>query len=80
MNKKTDHDLLIEIKTHVKYIRSALTDHEIELALARKERELIKDQQQEWNTKWKVFVGVASFVGGIIVFIGNKIWELFVRK
>lgn len=76
----TDHDLLITIANDIKYIKKNVSQnlknikgHDTRLAT-------VENWQQDWGVKTKIFVGVASFVGGIIVFISEKLWEVFVKK
>jgi len=77
MAQKSDHDLLIEINTHVKYIRRTLCEHNKAIKRATKERQDLRDWQEKMDTRIGVFVGLASFIGGAIVFIVNKAWDWF---
>lgn len=75
--KKTDHDLLITINTHVKYIRKNLQSHGSNIALLKKENQSRKDWQENWDGKSKAFFGIATLLGGVVVFISNLAWDVY---
>ena len=77
---KTDHDLLTEIAIDIKYIKKGLSVNVKKIDWLNSENQERKDWQEDFDSKTKVFVAIATFVGGIIVFIGNKAYELFVKK
>jgi len=70
---KTDHDILIELATDMKYVKEFVTKNTKEIVE-------LKDWQQDIDSKAKTFFGMATFIGGIVVFIGNKLWDIFVQK
>ena len=77
---KNDHDILIEMSTDLKYIKNGLSVNVKKIEWLNGENQDRKDWQEDWDTKTKMLVGIATFVGGIIVFIGNKAYELFSKK
>ena len=77
---REDRDLLVEIRTDIKYIKKGLNVNVKKIEWLNSENQARKDWQEDWNGKAKFLVGIATFVGGIIVFIGNKVWEVFVKK
>jgi len=80
MTKQTDHDILIELRTDVKYIKRTVGGNVTKIEWLKEENQDRKDWQEDWDGKTKVFMGIATFVGGIIVFVGNKLWSYFVEK
>jgi len=72
-----DHDLLIAISTDVKYIKKNIQSNKDSIIWLKGENQERKDWQENWGTKTKVCLGIASFIGGIIVFITDKVWGLF---
>ena len=80
MTNKTDHDILIELRTDVKYIKRSVGGNTNKVEWLKEENQERKDWQEDFDGKTKVLVAVATFIGGIIVFIGNKVWEFFVAK
>ena len=80
MNKQNDHDLLIEINTVVKYIKDKIDCHAKQIEFLSKENEARKDWEVNADTKIKLFAGIATFVGGIIVFVADRIMSWFVVK
>ena len=77
---KIDHDLLIVISTDIKYIKESVGQHGKSIGWLKSENQKRRDWQEDWNSKAKFLVGIATFVGGFVVFIGNKLWDLFVTK
>lgn len=74
---QTDHDLLTKVLVHVKYIRKNLQSHSSNIAWLKEENQERKDWQETWTTKTKVFIGIATFLGGGVVFLGNAIWDVY---
>lgn len=72
-----DHDILIELRTDVKYIRRFVANNKKGIVYLRKQNQKRKDWQEDFDSKTKVFLGVASFIGGMIVFAVDKIWDYF---
>ncbi len=77
---KKDHDILIELRTDVKYIRKFVCANKKNIVYLKKQNQARKDWQEDFDTKTRVFIGVATFFGGIIVFVGNKVWDFFMSK
>ena len=80
MTNTKDRDILIELRTDVRYIKKFVVENK--KCIKENEDHIVelKDWQEDWDTKTKTFVGIATFVGGIIVFVGNKLWGLFIDK
>jgi len=78
--QKKDHDILIELRTDVKYIRKFVCTNKKNIVYLKKQNQARKDWQEDFDSKTKVFIGIATVIGGIIVFIGNKAWDFFVSK
>ncbi len=77
MNNKNDHDLLIKINTHVKYIRKNIQANSDLIKWLKEENQERKDWQETWDGKAKVFFGIATFLGGVVIFISNLIWDAY---
>ena len=77
---KKDHDILIELRTDIKYIRRFVANNRKGITWLKEENQDRKDWQENFDSKTKVFIGIATVIGGIIVFIGNKAWDLFMRN
>lgn len=71
--KLTDHDLLLEIKTHVEYIRA-------DIKKACEERENLDKRVTNVEGKMKLWVAGATAIGGIIIFTIDKVIDFFTRK
>mgnify|MGYP001558155796 CR=1 FL=1 len=67
----TDHDLLVEIKTHVEYIRKDMTGMKKTVSWLKIENQTRKDWQEDWSTILKTMGGVAALVGGVVAFVGD---------
>lgn len=80
MAKITDHDLLIGIDKDIKYITRDIKRNRICIKWLKDENQVRKDWQETWDTKTKVYMAVASAVGGIIVFVVDKVWAFFSQK
>ena len=80
MNAKTDHDILIEMRTDIRYIKKNVGGNTSKVEWLKEENQERKDWQENFDGKTKTLVGVATFVGGIIVFLGNKLWDVFITK
>ena len=74
---KEDHDILIELRTDVKYIRKFVSTNKKSIVFLKKQNQKRKDWQEDFNSKTKVFLVVASFIGGLLVFAIDKIWDFF---
>ena len=80
MPKKSDHDLLLEIKTHVEYIRADIKRAcEERKALQLKTKEC-RQWRDKMDTKLKFVVGIATFIGGVVVWIADQAINIFNRK
>ena len=77
---KSDHDILIELRTDVKYIRRFVCTNKKNIVKLKKQNQDRKDWQEDFDSKTKVFIGIATFIGGVVVFVGNKAWEFFVTR
>jgi len=77
---KKDHDILIELRTDIKYIRRFVANNRKGITWLKEENQDRKDWQEDFDSKTKVFIGIATVIGGIIVFVGNKAWDFFIRK
>ncbi len=77
---KKDHDILIELRTDVKYIRKFVCANKKNIVYLGKQNQKRKDWQEDFDSKTRVFIGIATVIGGIVVFIGNKAWDFFIRK
>ena len=80
MARMTDHDLLTQINTHVEYIRADLKLAKQERIDLRKENQERKDWQENWDTRYKVYITVAASIGGVLVFVINKVWDFLSQK
>ena len=80
MKNDTTRDILIELRTDVKYIKKSLENNTKELKSHCKRIGTVEDWQDGWSVRMKMMAGIASFIGGIIVFIADKIWEVLSIK
>ena len=60
MSVQTDHDLLVEIRQDVKYIRAAVSDHERRIRV-------IEQQYNRWLGRDGVIVFAISFATSLVV-------------
>ena len=79
MNRE-DRDILIELRTDMKYVLKFVKNNKSNIVILSKENQARKDWQEDFDSKTKVFIGIATVIGGIIVFIGNKAWDFFIKK
>lgn len=77
---ETDHDLLIKIHTDVKYIKRDVKTGEKTRKFLLKENQDRKDWQESSDLKVKIYLTIASFIGGIVVFLVDKMYELYLRR
>ena len=80
MSKQNDHDLLIEINAAVKYIKDKIDCHTTKIDFLYSENEKRKDWQQDTDTKIKLFAGISTFIGGLIVFVIDRFMGWFIIK
>jgi hypothetical protein len=76
----SDHDLLIKISTDVGYIKKTLEAHCNQIIELEKKTNTCEDWRSGWDQKSKFITGVAVFVGGALVWIGDKLFNWFSRK
>lgn len=77
--RSTDHDLLIEMRTDLKYVVSTIKKNSSDISKLQTENQQRKDWQETADTKVKAYMGVASFVGGIIFFVVENLWRWLER-
>ena len=77
---KKDHDILIELRTDMKYVVKFVKNNKKNIVILSKENQKRKDWQEDFDSKIKVFLTIATTIGGVIVFIGNKAWDFFMRN
>ena len=77
MIKSNDHDILLELRTDIRYIKTFVKQNTDNIGKLNVRINTVEDWQEQTDGKMKVLVGVATFIGGIVVFIGNKLWDFF---
>ena len=77
---KRDHDILIELRTDMKYIVRFIQNNKKSVIYLRKQNQNRKDWQEDFDSKIKVFIFIATTIGGAIVFIGNKVYDYFIKR
>lgn len=77
---ETDHDILIGLRTDMKYVVKFIKNNKRNIIYLTKQNQARLDWQQDFDTKTKVFIGVATFLGGIVVFVGEKLYDYFIRR
>lgn len=78
--QKTDHDILIEVATDMKYLKT-FVEKNTKAVIATNDRvNKVEDWQQDFNSKTKVFLGMASLIGAVVTFIGEKLWDYFIQR
>lgn len=77
---RLDHDLLIKISTDVGYIKQSLDNHSQSLKTLATENQLRKDWQESADTRIKTYMGVATFIGGLIFFVVENFWRWLERR
>lgn len=90
MTKQTDYTSMgreistAEFKGRVlaklEYIEASIDTNQVSIAELEIENQNRKGWQENFNTKSKIYVGVALFIGGAIIWIGDKLFDLFVNK
>ena len=75
-----ERDILIELRTDVKYIRRFVATNKKSVIYLKKQNQKRKDWQEDFDSKIKVFLTIATTIGGVIVFIGNMAWNFFMNK
>lgn len=78
--KKSDHDLLIEIRNEIKHIVQSIKTNRADINGLKKTSQCLKDWQEDAETKVKIYTAVAIFIGGVVMFIVDKVWDLFTKK
>ena len=79
MNRKS-RDILIELRTDVKYIRKFVCTNKKGIVYLKKQNQKRKDWQEDFDSKTKVFLATASFIGGLLYFVIGKVWDYFKLK
>ena len=74
---KSDHDILIKMEVDIKYIRKFVATNKKSVVYLKKQNQKRKDWQEDFDSKTKVFLATASFIGGILVFVIDKVWDFF---
>ena len=77
---KKDHDILIKLSIDMKYLVKFVKNNKKNIVILSKENQKRKDWQEDFDSKIKVFLTIATTIGGVIVFIGNKAWDFFMRN
>lgn len=77
---KTDHDILIELATDMKYVKEFVTKNTSAITTVNKKVLELEDWQQDIDSKSKMFFGIATFIGAFVTFVGNKLWDYFSQK
>lgn len=80
MTKQNDHDLLVRIDERVGAVITRIDKHSEQIKDLYKENECRKDWQQTADTKIKTYSAVATFIGGAIVFIADRIINWIAKK
>lgn len=73
-------DILIELRTDVKYIKGAVRANNKKINAHAKRIDVVEDWQEGFGIRMKFVVGVASFVGGVFVFIADKVIDFFTKR
>ena len=76
----SSRDILIELRTDIKYIKKNIDGNSNELKNQSIRINILEDWQEGWNLRTKMIAGIASFIGGIMVFIASKLIEFFSKK
>ena len=81
---QSDHDLIINIANDMKYVREFIHNNTQEIAFLKKENQDRKDWQESADTKIKVYTGlaatIATVIGGMIVWMGDRIVDYWIKK
>lgn len=80
MAEKKDHDILIELRTDIRYIKSFVTKNSGNISKLDTRVNGVEDWQEQADGKVKLLLGIATFVGGVVVFLGNKLWDFFMKN
>lgn len=75
-----DHDLLIEMRTDLKYIVATIGEHATDISGLKKENQARKDWQENADTKIKIYTAIATVIGGFVVWVGDIVFKLWERR
>jgi len=68
------------VLTKLEYIETSIATNQEDIGELEKANQDRKDWQENFATKSKIYIGVATFVGGIMVFIVDKLIDLWPNK
>ena len=71
--RQKDHDLIIEMHTDMKYLVKYIKNNKKKIVALEKENGDRKDWQDNWDSKYKLAIGIATAIGGFIVFLTDAI-------
>jgi len=76
----TTREILAEVRTDIKYIKRFVEENKAGVECNKGEIETINDWKDGVEVRYKTLVGVATFIGGIVVFVGNFVWDFFSKR
>ena len=62
------------------YIEKSIDNNQLNIKLLCDENQKRKDWQEDMDSKLKFAVGVATFIGGVIVFLTERVITFFEKK
>ena len=68
------------VLTKLSYIEASICQNQASIRRLKRANQKRKDWQETMNTKIKFSVGIAVFIGAIIVYVVDKAFDLFVNK
>ena len=68
------------VVTKLEYIERAIKENRASIRELNKQNQLRKDWQETFDTKTRVAIGIASFLGGVFVWIADKVFKFFSDK
>jgi len=68
------------VVTKLEYIECTIRENRSNIRELSEQNQLRKDWQENFDTKTRLAIGLASFVGGVFVWIADKVFKFFSSK
>ena len=68
------------VVTKLEYIECTIRENRSNIRELSGQNQLRKDWQENFDTKTRLAIGLASFVGGVFVWIADKVFKFFSSK
>jgi len=68
------------VLTKLEYIEAGIHINQANIKKLEDENQCRKDWQESFDTRAKIYIGLATLIGGIIVWVGDKLFDFFAKR